>query len=231
MERLDKILANSGVGTRKEVKNLIRWGAVKVDGKKAKTADMKVDPEKSRISVNGQRVIYKEFVYLMLNKPDGYVSATEDNVYPTVTQLVPEEYAHFTLFPVGRLDVDTEGLLILTNDGKFAHNVTSPKKQIAKKYFVIPQNPITDDDKKVFASGVDLGDFKAMPATLEECEGGCYVTIFEGKFHQVKRMFEKIDNNVTYLKRVQIGSLELDEELPIGETKELSEGDLELLWI
>ena len=231
MERLDKILANSGVGTRKEVKNFIRWGAVRVDGRTAKTADMKVDPEKSRISVNGQKVIYKEFVYLMLNKPDGYVSATEDNVYPTVTELVPEEYAHFTLFPVGRLDVDTEGLLILTNDGKFAHNVTSPKKQIAKKYFVIPEKTITEDDKNVFASGMDLGDFKAMPAILEECEDGCFVTIFEGKFHQVKRMFEKIGNSVTYLKRVQIGKLELDKNLKLGEMKEISEGDLELLWI
>ena len=231
MERLDKILANSGVGTRKEVKNLIRWGAVRVDGKTAKTADMKVDPEKSRISVNGQRVIYREFIYLMLNKPDGYVSATEDNVYPTVTQLVPEEFMHFDLFPVGRLDVDTEGLLILTNDGKFAHNVTSPKKHIAKKYFVVPEKPITENDKKVFASGINLGDFTTMPATLEECEGGCHVTIFEGKFHQVKRMFEKIDNSVTYLKRVQIGKLALDSELEIGKMRELSEGDLELLWI
>ncbi len=231
MERLDKILANSGVGTRKEVKNLIRWGAVRVDGKTAKTADMKVDPDKSRISVNGERVIYKEFIYLMLNKPDGYVSATEDNVYPTVTQLVPPEYSHFDIFPVGRLDVDTEGLLILTNDGKFAHNVTSPKKQIAKKYFVIPEKPITDEDKKAFASGMNLGDFTAMSATLEECDGGCYVTIFEGKFHQVKRMFEKVGNSVTYLKRVQIGKLSLDEKLELGETKELSEGDLELLWI
>lgn len=230
MERLDKILANSGVGTRKEVKNLIRWGAVRVDGRTAKTADMKVDPKKSRISVNGQKVIYKEFVYLMLNKPDGYVSATEDNVYPTVTELVPEEYAHFTLFPVGRLDVDTEGLLILTNDGKFAHNVTSPKKHIAKKYFVIPEKSITEEDKKTFASKMDLGDFTAQPAILEECEDGCFVTIFEGKFHQVKRMFEKIGNSVTYLKRVQIGKLELDKNLELGEMKEISEGDLELLW-
>ena len=121
--------------------------------------------------------------------------------------------------------------MILTNDGKFAHNVTSPKKQIAKKYFVIPEKPITEDDKKTFASGMDLGDFTTLPATLEECENGCCVTIFEGKFHQVKRMFEKIDNSVTYLKRIQIGKLSLDEDLPLGEVKELSEGDLELLWI
>lgn len=231
MERLDKILANSGFGTRKEVKKLVRRGAVKVDGKAVSTADIKVDPESCEITVNDERVVYKKFVYLMLNKPVGYVSATEDNVYPTVTELVPEEFWHFDVFPVGRLDVDTEGLLILTNDGKFAHNVTSPKKHIAKKYFVIPEKPITDDDKKTFAAGMNLGDFTAMPATLEECDGGCHATVFEGKFHQVKRMFEKVNNSVTYLKRVQIGGLALDGNLQIGEMKELSEGDLELLWI
>ena len=231
MERLDKILSNSGLGTRKEVKKFIKYGAVKVDGKIATSADMKVDPDSCEITVNGEKLVYKEFIYLMLNKPDGYVSATEDNVYPTVTELVPEEYMHYNIFPVGRLDVDTEGLLILTNDGKFAHNVTSPKKHIAKKYFVIPEHPITEDDKKAFEAGMDLGDFTAMPAKLEECDGGCYATIFEGKFHQVKRMFEKINNSVTYLKRVRIGSLELDDKLNIGEMKELTEGEIEKLWI
>ncbi|MEE1042368.1 MAG: pseudouridine synthase [Clostridia bacterium] len=231
MERLDKILSNSGLGTRKEVKKFIKYGAIKVDGKIATSADMKIDPENCEITVNGEKVIYKEFVYLMLNKPDGYVSATEDNVYPTVTELVPEEFIHYNLFPVGRLDVDTEGLLILTNDGKFAHNVTSPKKLIAKKYFVISEHPITEDDKKAFASGMNLGDFTAMPAKLENCKDGCYVTIFEGKFHQVKRMFEKINNKVTYLKRVQIGSLILDDKLNTGEMKELTKGEIEQIWI
>lgn len=231
MERIDKILSNSGYGTRKEVKKLVKYGMVQIDGKTVTSSDIKIDPESCEITVNGERLVYREFVYLMLNKPDGYVSATEDNVYPTVTELVTEDYWHYNLFPVGRLDVDTEGLLILTNDGKFAHNVTSPKKHIPKKYFVIPETPITDEDKKTFASGMDLGDFTAMPAKLEECEGGCYVTIFEGKFHQVKRMFEKIGNSVTYLKRVQIGSLELDKNLQTGEIRELSEGEIELLWI
>lgn len=231
MERLDKILAGSGFGTRKEVKKLVKYGIVKVDGKVATSSDMKLDPDKCEITVNGENLVYRKFVYLMLNKPNGYVSATEDNVYPTVTELVPEEYWHFNVFPVGRLDVDTEGLLILTNDGKFAHNVTSPKKHIPKKYFVIPEIPITDDDKKAFASGMDLGDFTAMPARLEECDDGCYVTIFEGKFHQVKRMFEKIGNRVEYLKRVQIGGLSLDKDLQIGEMRELSEGEIKLLWI
>ncbi len=231
MERLDKILSNSGLGTRKEVKKLIKYGTVKIDGKVATSGDIKLDPETCEITVNGEKLLYKEFIYLMLNKPDGYVSATEDNFYPTVTELVSEEYLHYNVFPVGRLDVDTEGLLILTNDGKFAHNVTSPKKLIPKKYFVIPETPISDNDKKIFASGMDLGDFTTMPATLEECDGGCYVTIFEGKFHQVKRMFEKINNRVKYLKRVQIGSLLLDKDLNLGETKEISEGEIELLWI
>ena len=231
MERLDKILANSGFGTRKEVKKLVRWGCVKIDGKIADNPDLKIDPGKSEITVNGEQLCYREFVYLMLNKPDGYVSATEDNVYPTVTELVPEKYLHYNVFPVGRLDIDTEGLLILTNDGKFAHNVTSPKKSIAKKYFVIPEKHVTDEDKKVFESGMNLGDFTALPAQLEECDGGCYVTIYEGKFHQVKRMFEKIGNKVMYLKRVEIGKLSLDKTLELGETRELSEGDLELIWI
>ena len=196
-----------------------------------KSADAKFDAESTEITVNGERLNYRKFVYLMLNKPEGYVSATEDNVYPTVTELVPTEYAHFDVFPAGRLDVDTQGLLILTNDGKFAHNMTSPKKQVPKKYFVIPQKDITQNDIKAFASGMDLGDFTAMPALLEQAEGGCLVTIHEGKFHQVKRMFEKVDNKVTFLKRVQIGSLMLDEGLPSGEMRELTEGELKLIWI
>lgn len=231
MERIDKILANNGFGTRKEVKQLIKWGVVKADGVTVKSSDAKFDAESTEITVNGERLNYRKFVYLMLNKPEGYVSATEDNVYPTVTELVPEDYAHFEVFPAGRLDVDTQGLLILTNDGKFAHNMTSPKKQVPKKYFVVPEKDITQNDIKTFASGMDLGDFTAMPALLERTDGGCLVTIHEGKFHQVKRMFEKVDNKVTFLKRVQIGSLELDENLPLGEMREITEGELELIWI
>ena len=231
MERIDKILSNSGFGTRKEVKKLIKYGVVKVDNVTVTSSDTKVDPEKSVITVNDNELVYKEFVYLMLNKPDGYVSATEDNVYPTVTELVPEEYMHFDVFPAGRLDVDTEGLLILTNDGKFAHNMTSPKRHVPKKYFVVPEKPITEDDVKAFSEGMDLGDFTSMPAVLENCEGGCFVTIHEGKFHQVKRMFEKVGNKVEFLKRVQIGSLVLDESLGLGEMRELTKGEIEQIWI
>ncbi len=231
MERIDKILSNCGIGTRKDVKQFIKYGLVKVDGKVISKSDMKIDPDQCEITVNDKVITYKEFVYLMLNKPDGYVSATEDNKFPTVVDLVPVEYAHFNVFPVGRLDVDTEGLLILTNDGKFAHNVTSPKKHIPKKYFVIPQNEVTQNDIEVFKKGMDLGDFVTMPANLEICNEGCLVTIYEGKFHQVKRMFEKIHNKVVFLKRIQIGNLKLDESLPLGEIKELTQGDIDKIWI
>lgn len=231
MERIDKILSSCGLGTRKEVKKLIKSGAVSVDGRLVSSSDEKVDEQISAITVNGVEIKYKKYIYLMLNKPDGYVSATEDNVHPTVIELVPDEYAHFNVFPVGRLDFDTEGLLILTNDGKFAHNVTSPKKHINKKYFALTQNPVTEEDIKAFASGMDLGDFVAMPALLEPLDTGCMVTICEGKFHQVKRMFEKVGNKVVYLKRVRIGALSLDDGLELGCVRELTEGDLQKLWI
>lgn len=230
MERIDKILSNSGIGTRKEVKQLIKNSVVKIDGVTVKSPDTKVDASCSVITVNDTPVIYKKYIYLMLNKPQGYVSATEDNVYPTVTELVPLEYLHYNVFPVGRLDVDTEGLLILTNDGKFAHNVASPKKHIEKEYFVVPENDISEEDTAIFSKPMNLGDFTTMPALLKKCDNGCCVTIHEGKFHQVKRMFEKINNSVVFLKRIRIGGLMLDDNLDLGETKELSEGDLELIW-
>lgn len=231
MERIDKILSNSGFGTRKEVKKLVKCGMVKADGVVINSSDVKVDPDNTVITVNDKRLNYREFIYLMLNKPDGYVSATEDNVYPVVTELIPGEYAHFGAFPAGRLDVDTEGLLILTNDGKFAHNITSPKRHVQKKYFVVPARPVTQQDIKEFASGMNLGDFTAMPSVLEENEDGCVVTIYEGKFHQVKRMFEKTGNKVMFLKRIQIGGLKLDENLNPGEIRELTKGEIDSIWI
>ena len=230
MERIDKILSGCGLGTRKEVKKLIKNAMVSVDGKVISSSDFKIDEVNSKITVGGEEIKYRKYIYLMLNKPDGYVSATEDNVYPVVTELVPYEFEFFNVFPVGRLDVDTEGLLILTNDGKFAHNVTSPKKHVPKKYFAVTKNPICSEDIKAFADGMDLGDFTAKPASLEICDGGCFVTISEGKFHQVKRMFEKVGNEVVYLKRVQIGGLKLDETLELGCVRELSEGEIEQIW-
>jgi len=231
MIRLDKILSNMGFGTRREVKLLIRSGRIKIDGEIVKNADTKLDTDKNLLTVDDVSVVYKEFIYLMLNKPQGYVSATEDNLHKAVTELVPPNLAHYDLFPVGRLDIDTEGLIILTNDGQFTHNLLSPKKHVPKVYFAKPLNEISDEDISAFQQGMDLDDFTTLPAKLENCEGGCLVTIYEGKFHQVKRMFEKIDNKVLYLKRIQMGGLKLDEELDLGEMRELTKEEIEKIWI
>ena len=227
MERLDKILANMGFGTRKEVKKLIKNGAVTVDGELAKSSEQKVEPETSIITVYDEPIEYKKFIYLMLNKPQDCVSATFDKKYMTVSDLVPDEYLHYDLFPVGRLDIDTEGLLILTNNGKLAHELLSPKKHIKKVYYAETEREITDDDIKAFGSGMDLGDFTAMPAKLEKKGGGNLVTICEGKFHQVKRMFEKTGNRVTYLKRIRMGGVSLDENLEPGQMREMTKDEIE----
>lgn len=231
MERLDKILANMGIGTRKEVKKLTRSGAVKVNGEVVKNSDIKIDEQNDEITVFDNPVVYKKYVYLILNKPAGYVSATYDNVYPTVVELAPPEYENYELFPVGRLDVDTEGLLILTNDGQFAHKMLSPKKHIPKLYYAETERAVTQEDVKLLEQPMDLGDFVTMPAIVQIHDKGAYITINEGKFHQVKRMFEKTDNQVTYLKRVKMGELCLDENLELGECRELTEAEMLLLPI
>lgn len=229
--RLDKYISNCGVATRSEVKKLVRGGAVTVNGTAAKKADMKIDESTDVIEVMGERLIYREFVYLMLNKPQGYISATEDKHYPVVVDLVDEEYAHFNVFPVGRLDIDTEGLLLLTNDGHFDHELTSPKKNVYKRYFARVDKPMEEKDIDAFKQGMEFKDFTAKSARLEITSNPCevYIEIAEGKFHQVKRMCERVGKNVTYLKRVKIGDLMLDEELGIGEMRELSEEELKLL--
>lgn len=229
MERLDKILANMGVGTRKEVKKLTRSGAVKVNGEVVKNSDVKIDEINDKITVFDTPIIYKKYVYLMFNKPSGYVSAVRDNVYPTVIDLVTEQYENYDLFPVGRLDVDTEGLLILTNDGALAHRVLSPKNHIPKLYYAKTRRAVTAEDVEMLQKPMDLGDFVTMPAVVKPCEDGAYITIAEGKFHQVKRMFEKTGNAVTYLKRVEMGGICLDKNLPLGEIRELDENELKIL--
>ncbi len=229
--RLDKYISNCGAATRSEVKKLVKGGAVTVNGTAAKKADMKIDESTDVIEVMGERLIYREFVYLMLNKPQGYISATEDKHYPVVVDLVDEEYAHFNVFPVGRLDIDTEGLLLLTNDGHFDHELTSPKKNVYKRYFARVDKPMEEKDIDAFKQGMEFKDFTAKSARLEITSNPCevYIEIAEGKFHQVKRMCERVGKNVTYLKRVKIGDLMLDEELGIGEMRELSEEELKLL--
>ena len=188
--------------------------------------------ENSIVEVDGERLIYREFVYLMLNKPQGCVSAVYDKKYPVVTEFVPEEYAHFEVYPVGRLDIDTEGLLILTNDGQFAHEMTSPKKDVYKRYFAVLDKPMEEKDVEIFAGGMEFKEFTAKSAKLEITENPneVYIEIAEGKFHQVKRMCERVGKTVTYLKRVAIGNLKLDESLEKGEVRELTKDELDMLY-
>lgn len=228
--RLDKYIAACGNESRKDVKKLIKQGLVTVDGIVCTKAELQVN-EKSIVCVSGKEIYYRQFVYLMMNKPSGYVSAVFDKKYPVVTDLVGEEYAHFNVFPAGRLDIDTEGLLILTNDGQLAHEVTSPKKNVYKRYFARVDKPMNENDIKAFKQGMEFKEFTAKPAMLEITENPCevYIEIAEGKFHQVKRMCERTGKNVIYLKRVGIGSLKLDANLKSGEVRELSDEELSLL--
>lgn len=230
--RLDKLLANMGFGSRKEVKQLLKQKAVTVDGTAVKDAAMHVDPKRQEVFVYGERVEYKEFVYYMLNKPPGVVSATEDLRERTVIDLLDPLAQHFKPFPVGRLDKDTEGLLLLTNDGELAHNLLSPKKHVPKKYYAEIDGNVTEEDVEAFEKGVELDDgYVTKPGQLEILHAGpqseVYVVIHEGKFHQVKRMFESRGKTVTYLKRLSMGSLKLDETLSLGEYRELTEVELE----
>lgn len=227
--RIDKFLANMGLGTRNEVKQLLKKGIVEVNEKKIKTPKSQIDPEIDKVVVNGEEVSYVENVYIMLNKPKGYISATEDNSHQTVLDLIPE-YSHLGIFPVGRLDKDTEGLLLLTNDGQFNHELMSPKKHVSKTYEVISKYPIKQSDIKAFELGVELSDGQVKPAELIKGNDRLsYVTIYEGKYHQVKRMFHSIENEVLELKRVKIANLELDKTLNSGEYRFLNEQDFENL--
>ena len=234
MERLDKILANAMIGSRKEVVKLIRSGTVSVDGKSVTDPATKVNPDDSSIVANGTLVCYREHYHLMLNKPDGYICAREDMREQTVLDLLPDdEFPKNKLFPAGRLDKDTEGFVFLTTDGKLAHRVTGPKNHVNKKYFVTIDKTIKPEWVANFKQGIVIDDgYKCKSAFLEIfSENTCHLTIFEGKFHQVKRMFEALGTTVTYLKRVQIGSLVLDDTLKLGEYRHLTKEELPLLEI
>ncbi|KZE64637.1 16S rRNA pseudouridine(516) synthase [Fictibacillus phosphorivorans] len=233
--RIDKWLSNTGYGSRKEVKHLLKSGAVKLNGSVIKDPKTQADPEKDHVLVHEEEVIYKEFIYLMMNKPQGVISATEDTRHETVVDLLYMEDQNFEPFPVGRLDIDTEGLLILTNDGQLAHTLLSPKKHVPKTYFAKINGSIPDDAFATFKEGVILEDgYKTKPAYLKVLqnntdESEIELTITEGKFHQVKRMFEAIGRKVVYLQRIQMGQLKLDESLDLGMYRELTEEELSLL--
>lgn len=227
--RLDKLLAHAGNGTRKEVKNYIKKGYVMVNGEVITDDGYKVDEINDEVTILDKSVNYEKNYYIMLNKPDGYISATYDPNDPIVLDLIPDEIPLRGLFPVGRLDKDTEGLLLITNDGMLAHRMLSPKYHVDKKYYLEFDGKLDDKKIKKIETGVELDDgYLTMPSKYESInENSGYLIIKEGKYHQVKRMLEAVDCKVTYLKRIEFGSLKLDENLKLGETRLLTSDELE----
>ena len=232
MMRLDKYLCETGFGTRSQVKDLLKKGQVMVNGEVVKKPELKINETTDQILCQGKKASYQKNIYLMLHKPAGVVSATEDNREKTVLDLVRPEDRKNSLFPVGRLDKDTEGLMLLTDDGELAHRLLSPKKHVDKTYFAKIDGQVTEEHVKQFREGLDIGDEKkTLPAVLTILLSGpvseIEVTIHEGRFHQIKRMFEAVGCKVTYLKRLSMGSLVLDETLPPEEYRPLTEAELE----
>ena len=231
--RLDKFLADVGIGTRTQVKQMIRKGQIQVNGIVIKKPEYKIDTQKDRVAAAGEKLSYQKYRYFMLHKPAGCVCATEDRKEKTVLSLVPEEYRK-DLFPVGRLDKDTEGLLLLTNDGDLAHRLLAPKKHVDKTYYAKIEGQVTEQDVEAFREGIDIGDDKlTMPAVLEILHSSdiseIQVTIQEGRFHQIKRMFEAVGKKVLYLKRLTMGPLHLDPLLGPGEIRPLTEEEVKAL--
>lgn len=230
--RLDKIIASTGRFSRREVKELIRRGQVLVDGQAARSAQDKADPETARITVRGEALDYRRYTWVMLNKPAGYLSATEDGRGLTVLDLLPQELRRQGLFPVGRLDKDTEGLLLLTDDGDLAHRLLSPKKHVDKVYQARLDRPLGEADRDAFARGILLEDgYRCMAAELELLGDGTEVRIVlrEGKFHQVKRMTAARGSQVLSLKRLRMGPLVLDEALAPGQWRRLTPAEVQAL--
>ena len=237
--RLDKFLADAGLGTRSQVKTIIRKGTITVNGVPAKKPEQSVNPETDQICDGSRELTAVKTVYYMLNKPAGYVSSTEEHDGPSVLSLLKDEAGQSVpgkgLFPAGRLDKDTEGLLLITNDGELAHDLLSPRKHVEKTYFARVKGPMTEAVAEAFDRGLDIGEKRpTLPAKLIIVESGAEVsqvtvTIREGKFHQIKRMFEKVGSEVLYLKRISFGSLTLDETLAPGTFRPLTEEEIRQL--
>lgn len=228
--RLDKYLCSCGLGTRSELKKIIKSKRVQVDGKITDAPDFKVN-ENSSVTLDGKEVEYNKYTYIMLNKPAGYLSATKDNNRKTIMELFEDKYRNIGLFPVGRLDKDTVGLLILTNDGDFAHNTLSPKKHVKKTYIAHIEGTLPENAVEIFNKGVILKDFTCESSDLiiEGTENGntvVKVTIHEGKYHQIKKMFLSLNCKVVYLKRISFGKIKLDNNLKEGEYRPLSEKEM-----
>lgn len=232
--RLDRFLSGQLAVSRADAKELIKKRLVTVNGETAKLYDMKIDPAADAVCSEGVRLTYREHVYIMLNKPAGVICATRDRLSETVLELIPAEIRRKDLFPAGRLDKDTEGFVLITDDGEFAHNMLSPKKHVDKRYFAVMENPVGKNDAELFASGMTIdGEEKCLPAELEITENPkeVYITLREGKYHQIKRMAEAIGNKVVYLKRVSIGGLALDDALKKGECREISREEIALIGV
>jgi len=228
--RLDKLLSECGVASRSEAAKACRAGSVTVNGAVARRSDLHVDPDADAVVYCGKRVNYRKFVYLMLNKPDGYVSATEDGRDPVVTELLPAEYRKMGLFPCGRLDKHTLGLMLLTNNGALSHRLLAPKSHVTKSYGFSVRFPLSGEDLARLEAGVDIGGYVTKPCRVEmlgDTEGIIYIT--EGKYHQIKRMMEAVNNRITALERLTFGALSLDPALARGEWRELTPEEERLL--
>ncbi|WP_147805161.1 pseudouridine synthase [Alkalicoccus halolimnae] len=230
--RADKLLSHLGYGSRKEVKKFLKQGALKVNGEAVKDGKAQVDTDVQEVEVFGEPVVYRDYIYLMMHKPAGLISATEDENEETVVDLLEPEDALFEPFPVGRLDKDTTGLLLLTNDGKLAHRLTSPKHKADKEYVVTLAEPLSDSAVQQLEAGVTLDDgYTTKPARIAATDAASvvFITIQEGKYHQIKRMMAAVGNRVKELERVRMGTLILDEDLNPGEYRELTEVELNQL--
>ncbi|MBO8172376.1 MAG: rRNA pseudouridine synthase [Bacillaceae bacterium] len=231
MQRLDKVLSRMGYGTRKEVKKAVKKGYVMVNDRTADDPGMHVDPYRDHIKIMGETVVYRDNIYIMMNKPAGVVSATEDRADQTVIDLLEGQFEPFHLFPVGRLDKDTEGLMLITSDGPLAHRLLSPRHHVPKTYFARIEGEVTKADQELFQKGIKLDDgYTTLPAELNILQSGMIseveITLREGKYHQIKRMFYATGKKVIYLKRMSMGSLVLDPGLKPGEFRELTEQEL-----
>ncbi len=228
--RLDKFIVESGLATRTEVAKAAKAGAVTVNGEVVRRASGHIDPVCDIITYHGKQVIYREFTYIMLNKPDGYVSARSDDLSPTVLELLPDELQKIGLFPCGRLDKNTYGLMLLTNNGPLSHRLLAPKNHVDKKYRFTVKFPISESDVAELESGVDIGGYLTAPCKVEMTdEKNGYITLTEGKYHQIKLMAEAVHNQIIFLERVTFGPITLDEKLARGEWRYLTEDEQKAL--
>ena len=230
--RIDKFISESGIASRRDAARAARSGGVIVNGTPVKDLSAHIDPETAVVSYLGREIVYRKFTYVMLNKPEGYVSATEDSRLPVVLELLPDELRKLELFPVGRLDKDTVGLMLLTNNGPLAHRLLSPRHHVEKEYFFRAAEPLPDDSVRIFREGVTLADgyeCKSAGLRLSEDATSGYITLTEGKYHQIKRMIASRGNKVTYLERIRFSEIVLDKELDRGEWRYLTADEIRIL--